>query len=66
VHFDQYHYSYDGYKNREFDYVKNLQELLHYALYERYDECVDFKKFSNGKLKTFYNVDSLLENINIL
>jgi hypothetical protein len=64
VHFETYPTSYNGYRNRNFDYVKDLQELLYYGLYERYDECVDFKKFTNGKLNTFYNMDSLLENIN--
>lgn len=66
VYFDTYSCCFNGYKNRNFDYVKDLQELLNYALSNSYIECPDFKKFTNGNLKLFYNIDSLLENINLI
>ena len=63
VHFETYPFSFNGYKNRNFDYVKDLPELLDYALSDTYIDCQDFKKFTNGKLKSFYTIESLLENI---
>lgn len=65
IHFNKYSYISNMYKNRTFDYVLDLPELLNYALSDTYIECYDFKKFSNVNLKTFYNIEQLLENIYI-